>query len=67
MGLLLAEGHTDARLYPVAAVWNEARYARRRINDKITTEAVLMHATIVQALAGGEHLNTALEKLRNGE
>lgn len=67
MSLLLAEGHADARRYPLAMVWSEARIVRRRVNDRISTEAVLMQTAIVAALAGGKHLTEALKDLRDGD
>lgn len=52
----------NARRYPLAHLWNEARYARRRVHGMIRTEAVVMHTVIAQALVGGEALNELLEK-----
>jgi hypothetical protein len=44
-------------------MWNEARIVKRRHHSRMRNEAALMHATIVQAIAGGEHLKTLLERL----
>jgi len=39
------------------------RFTRARQNDRIATEAVVMHAVIVQSFSGGEHLKEVLEQL----
>jgi hypothetical protein len=67
VSLLLAEGHTEARHYPIGMVWAEQGFVRRRIHDRMATEAAVMQATIASVLVGGEHLKEVLEKLRHGE
>jgi hypothetical protein len=66
VSFLRSEGHPAASRYPLAYAWNEAAFARQRINGRIATETVLIHAAIVQAIAGGEHLKTTMEKLTDG-
>ncbi len=63
--LLLSEGHASAnvRRYPLGVLWNEYKFARKRIHSRMTTEAVLMHSVIAQAMAGGKHLKDTLERL----
>jgi len=39
----MAEGHPQARKYPLAMLWTEAELARERINAQLATEATLMH------------------------
>jgi len=41
-------------------------FTQRRNNDRIATEALVMHAVIVQSLVGGEHLKETLEQLTDG-
>jgi hypothetical protein len=36
---------------------------RERVNTRISTEAILLQAAVVDVLGGGEHLRNALEKL----
>jgi len=63
VSLLLSEGHSEARRYPVVMVWNEARivrerHANRRARDSAVTQLVL--STLFSKKAGKE-----LEKLLN--
>lgn len=63
VSLLLSEGHADARHYPVAVAWSEARivrerHANRRSRDAAVTQLVL--GTLFSKKAGKE-----LEKLLN--
>lgn len=46
VSLLLANGHTYARQYPLIAVWNEARIVRQRIGQRDSTNASLMLSAI---------------------
>lgn len=66
MSLLLAEGHTFARRYPVAMVWSETRFARRRINARISLEAIVMNAAVGAILAGPKHFQKVLKELEQG-
>ena len=49
--------------YPIAYLWNEVKFTRDRMNAVMTTEAVIMKATISQAVWGGKELKELLEKL----
>lgn len=64
--LLLSEGHAAAWRYPLGKLWSEARFVRERWVGRTSTEAVVMQAAIVSALAGGKHLKDVLEDLRDG-
>lgn len=68
--LLLAEGHVNARKYPLAMLWNEAELVRERVNARLATEATLLHAVAMAVLTpkgkGVAHLNKTLRKLQNG-
>ena len=66
MSLLLSEGHRFARHYPLGHLWSETEFARRRNNQRISTEAVVMQAVIASALAGGKHLENVLRRLESG-
>lgn len=41
VSLLLSEGHAEARRYPVAVVWSEARIVRQRHSNRRTRDAVI--------------------------
>lgn len=61
--MLLSQGHVGATQYPIAYLWNEVKFTRDRMNAVMTTEAVIMKATISQAVWGGKELKELLEKL----
>lgn len=67
MSFLRSMGHQSASAYPLAYLWNEVRFARAQLHARIGTEAVVMHAVIVQSLSGGEHLSDVLGKLSDVE
>lgn len=71
MSLLLSEGHANANKYPIAKVWYEGQLVRERVNARISSEVVLMHAAIVAVASpkgkGVEHFKKLLRKLRNGD
>jgi hypothetical protein len=48
-------------------IWAEARIVRSRVNDRISTEAVVMQAVIASVLAGGSGLRDTLKGLRDGD
>lgn len=63
MSLLLSEGHADARHYPVAVVWSEARIVRERNSNRRSRDLALeqlLLSTLFSKKAGKE-----LEKLLN--
>jgi len=67
--LLLAEGHVNARRYPIATVGLEADIARRRINNRMVTEATLMQACVGTVMGGKEgtrHFNSLIKELNRG-
>jgi hypothetical protein len=66
VSLLLAQGHTAARRYPVGMVWSEVRFVRERVIEQHRTEAVLMSAVVANAIGGKNVLKKALEALDNG-
>lgn len=64
--LLRAEGHPAAPRYTLSFMWNEALFARRRINARIVTETVMIHASIVNVLAGGSGFKDLVKELTDG-
>lgn len=66
MSLLLAEGHTAARRYPIAMVWNEAKMVRRRKNHRLAHEMVVLNATVGAVIAGPKHFKEVLKDLEDG-
>lgn len=70
MSLLLSEGHVHASRYPLATVWYEAQLVRERVNGRIATETILMHAAMIAVIApkgaGQKNLDKLLKGLRDG-
>ena len=64
--LLLANGHSHAFAYPLWRIWFEAKLVKRRVSEQVALDAIAMHTVIVQALAGGKHLDKFLKEIRNG-
>jgi hypothetical protein len=44
----------------------ETRFVRERINDRIATEVIALHAAVTQVIAGGQGLQEFIEGLRDG-
>jgi len=59
----MSQGHTSARMYPLAYLFNETRFTQNRIGNMLRTEAAIMHAVVTQVWVGGPHLKNVLEKL----
>jgi len=51
---------------PLAMLWTEAETIRDRETERVATESTLIHAAIVDVLAGTKHLATAIEDMRDG-
>ena len=66
VSLLLAEGHTHARRYPLAKVWAEADIVKRRKNDDLATHMVVLQAAVGSVLSGPKHFNEVLKRLQDG-
>jgi hypothetical protein len=70
VNFLLSEGHRLPNRYPLARVWAEARTARRRIVNRIETDAAIMHAivgTVLGGKKGAAHFKATMKKLRDGD
>ena len=65
MSLLLSEGHADARCYPVAVVWSEARIVRQRHANRIRQDAALMQMAIASVMdrKAGKRLSKLLNRM----
>lgn len=50
MSLLLANGHVDARFYPIYRLWEEANIVIERINAQMGSEATLINLAIGAAI-----------------
>lgn len=50
-------------------LWAEERIARRRINNLLVTEALLIQAAASSVISeqGGRHFNELIERLTDGE
>lgn len=69
MSLLLSEGHAEARHYPVAVVWSEARIVRERHSDRRHRDS-----TVTQLILGsmfgkqaGKLLKETLEQVAESD
>jgi hypothetical protein len=64
---LLAEGHTDARNYPLAYVWSETRLVRQRIAQRVQQDAVITQTAIVSVLSkkGGQQFKNLMKTLKD--
>lgn len=64
----MAEGHANARHYPVVVAWSEAAIVRDRLSDRMTTDAVVLHAAIcaIWSKEGSEYFQDVLKGLKNG-
>lgn len=51
----MSEGHWEARHYPVAMVWSEARIVRQRRAGRMKTEAALQEQVIAAVLSAKGH------------
>lgn len=51
---------------PLATLWAEADFVSESKKSEIGTLAVLIHAAIVDVVAGGKTLKAALEELTDG-
>lgn len=67
--MLLAEGHTCARRYPLSFMWSEVRIARQRINNKAVQDALVMQAVIGTILdkKGPKNLQKLLKEIENSD
>ena len=70
VSLLLSEGHRNAEFYPIAKIWYEAEIVKERVNARISTEVVSLHAAMVAVASpkgkGVAHLEKLLKDLRDG-
>lgn len=70
VSLLLSEGHSFARHYPVATVWYEHQLVVERKNRHMGDNAALMYGALAAVKAPKEaakQFNKALTGLQNGE
>jgi hypothetical protein len=51
---------------PLATIWVEAEIVMDRTNSLLSAEAILIHASIMTAIGGGDLLKNAIEELRDG-
>ncbi|OOH27539.1 hypothetical protein B0B32_00050 [Pseudomonas aeruginosa] len=68
--MLLSEGHADARRYPLAVLWSEARIVRQRHNARAVQDAAVMEAVIGAVISrrkGQTTLNTLLKRILNSD
>ena len=65
VSLLQANGHPEARYYPVPNLWTETRIVRRRLNRDLANTAVLTQMAISAVLSkeGGKAFEKRLKQL----
>jgi GTP cyclohydrolase FolE2 len=65
VSLLLSEGHSEARNYPIAVSWSEARIIRQRHAARRRAEAAQMQMVIASVFdsKAGKQLQAVLKRL----
>ena len=65
--LLVAEGYSENSVWsmPLGMIWTEAVLSTRRVRGDAIMNAVLIHAAIVDAVAGGGHLKRVIERVED--
>jgi hypothetical protein len=65
VSLLLSEGHADARRYPVAFAWSEARIVRQRNAFRRKEETALLQLAVGSILdkKAGKELAKLIERM----
>lgn len=67
--MLLSEGHSGARNYPIGMVWTEAQIAKRRINHMLASEGIIMQAVVGSVMnpkAGGKAFQKLIKEMTSG-
>lgn len=64
--MLIAHGHVEARFYAIETVWREAYFARTRENNRMASEALLIHSAIL-TLVGSDGFKDMIEGLLANE
>lgn len=64
----MAEGHPQARLYPLGMLWEEMQIVVERKNSDAASEAALLHVvgTAVMSKKGLDNLKKVVKELTNG-
>lgn len=65
ISLLLAEGHQDARHYPIGMVWDEAKLVVERRNRAHATDAMLIQLAVGSVLSkkGAQEFSKQIKRL----
>lgn len=65
ISLLMAEGHPDARHYPIGMVWDEASLVVSRINRAHATDALLIQLAVGAVLSkkGAQEFSKQIKRL----
>lgn len=48
---------------PLGMIWTEAILSQRRVKANAVMNAILIHAAIVDAVGGGGHLKSVIERI----
>jgi hypothetical protein len=65
VSLLLANGHGDARFYPIYRLWEEANIIIERLNAQLGSEATLIQLAIGAAIdkKAGKQFQKTIKRL----
>lgn len=68
VSLLLANGHPDARDYPVHRVWEEAELVVDRVNKDLSTETLLLQMAVSSLFSkeAGQEFQKIIKRLSDG-
>jgi hypothetical protein len=61
--LLVSAGNTrqEVETWPLSRIWVEAEIVRQRIRQHSVFDVLLIHVAIIDAFAGGRHLQNTIE------
>ncbi len=62
---MLANGHPEARRYPVGMLWDESRIVVERVNGVLATQAILLRQAITSVFSeeGAKGFSVTISKL----
>ncbi len=68
VSLLMAEGHGQARFYPVGMVWEEASFVVERRNNDLASQAIALQAAGASIMdkKGAKHFKELIKGLTSG-
>lgn len=63
--MLVAEGNSRSEVesWPLSRLWIEAQIVQHRIRQRAAMDVILIHVAIIDAIAGGGHLQETIEEM----